>query len=67
MKTARRIVSAAFGVFLVGVGVYAAFYGVVPRHWAVLGGLVLVLLGGNLVYSAYRDRSSWLSRIGPLP
>lgn len=67
MKKMERGVSTVFGAFLAGVGVYALLFSEAPLHWAVLAGLALVLLGGNLIYSAYRGESSWLSRIGPLP
>ena len=63
----ERGVSAVFGAFLAGVGVYAFLFSGAPLYWVVPGGLALVLLGGNLVYSSCRGKPSWLSRIGPLP
>jgi hypothetical protein len=67
MSTAARSFSVVFGVFLVGVGVYVALLGGVPWYGSALAAIVLIALGGNLVYSAVRSRRSWLSRIGPLP
>ncbi len=67
MNTTERIASAIFGAFLAGVGAYVVFFSGAPLHWALLAGIALILLGGNLVYSAYRCTPSWLARIGPLP
>lgn len=67
LNTTERILAAAFGLFLAGVGVYTAFLSGAPLHWAVLVGGGLTLLGGNLAYSAFSGRPSWLSRVGPLP
>jgi hypothetical protein len=67
VSKAERIFLAAFGAFLAGVGVYAAFFSAAPAAWVVIGGLVLVWLGGDAVHSAWRCKPSLLSRIGPLP
>ena len=63
----ERLFSTVFGVFLLGVGAYVLFCSDAAWHWVVLVGLGLILLGGNLIYSAYARTPSWLSRIGPLP
>jgi len=62
-----RYVSAVFGLFLIGVGVRALFVSEAPLHWVVLAVAAMVLLGANLIYSAFSGKPSWLSRIGPLP
>lgn len=62
-----RWLAAIFGLFLVGVGIYALLitggYGLL--HF--IAGSALVVLGGNMVFSAFTGRESWLSRLGPLP
>lgn len=67
MNKAERVVSAVFGIFLAGVGAYAILFSEAQLQWAVSVGIVLALLGGNLVYSSIRCKPSWLSRVGPLP
>jgi len=62
-----RRLSAAFGLFLSGVGIYAALFGYTSLLLRIVLGALLVLIGGNMVLSAYRARESWLSRLGPLP
>lgn len=62
-----RLVSAVFGLFLIGAGAYMFRFSEAPLHWVVLAAIALILLGGNLIYSSYRGKRSWLSRIGPLP
>ncbi len=63
----ERLFGFAFGLFLVGVGSYALLFGQTSETWQVGGGVVLVLLGGNMLQSSWRGKPSWLSRIGPLP
>ena len=63
----ERYFSFAFGLFLVGVGVYALLFSHASDAWRSGGGPALILLGGNMLLSAWRGRPSWLSRIGPLP
>ncbi len=67
MGKAERAFSAVFGLFLLGVGIYALLFSPAPVLWRLGGGAVLALLGGNLIHAALRCRPSWLSRIGPLP
>lgn len=67
VNKAERAFSAVFGIFLLGVGAYAVLFSEAPLHWAVPAGIVMALVGGNLVYSSYSCKPSWLSRIGPLP
>lgn len=62
-----RLVTAALGLLLVGLGVFALLWidDSAVRRW--LAGPVLLLLGGNMLWSAHQARASWVSRIGPLP
>lgn len=59
--------SAVFGSLLLGVGVFALGQDNPSPMWRFGGGLLLVLVGGNSLFAAYRSRPSWLSRLGPLP
>ena len=63
----HRLFVGGFGLFLVGVGIYAIFFTGAFAILQFFGGSALVLLGGNMVVSASRARESWLSRLGPLP
>jgi len=63
----HRLFAGGFGVFLMGVGIYAIFFAGAFAILPFVGGSALVLLGGNMVLSACRNRESWLSRLGPLP
>jgi len=67
MGKPERMFSAVFGCFLTGIGAYALLLGEAPAIWAIGGGAVLVLFGGNMLYAAYCGRPSWISRLGPLP
>ncbi len=67
MSKGERMFSAVFGVLLLGVGILALAQDHLPFVWRLAGGLLLVLLGGNSVLSAYRGKASWLSRLGPSP
>lgn len=62
-----RIVSAVFGLILLLTGLYALVLAQSPAALRIAGGLGLILLGGNLVWSACKAKESWASRIGPLP
>lgn len=62
-----RVITGVFGLFLTGVGIYAAFFGVVDPIFRIAGGSLFVLIGGNAVWSAICSKESWLSKIGPLP
>ena len=66
-RSTYRLVTGLFGLFLVGVGFFVLLRATTTAAIRVSGGLVLVLLGGNMVLSAYRGKESWLSRLGPLP
>ncbi len=63
-----RTVSVAFGIFFVALAFLVLF---VAWDTAPLGAcivsLVLAVLGVDGVFSAYRNKRSLLSRIGPLP
>jgi len=62
-----RFIAVIFGAFLVVVGAYVFFYSEAPLHWTAPTAIVLVSVGANLIYSVFRAKRSWLSRIGPLP
>ncbi|MCM2264571.1 MAG: hypothetical protein NDI73_05195 [Desulfuromonadales bacterium] len=67
MRKAERGFSAVFGLFLLGIGVYALLLSQAPTLWHIGGGIVLALFGGNMLLASYRGKPSWLSSIGPLP
>jgi small neutral amino acid transporter SnatA (MarC family) len=62
-----RLTSAAFGSLLLGAGFYAIFFAETQAAVRITGGIALILLGYNTVWSAYKAKESWLSKIGPLP
>ena len=62
-----RLLTAVFGLLLIGVGFYAFFFADTSTVVQLLGGSVLVLLGYNMVSSACKAKESWLSKLGPLP
>lgn len=66
-RSTYRLATGLFGLFLVGVGVFVLLRAPTSAAIRVSGGLVLVLLGGNMVLSSYLGKESWLSRLGPLP
>jgi small neutral amino acid transporter SnatA (MarC family) len=67
MKKPASVLSVGVGLFLAGTGFYALLCSQAPALWRIGGGLVLVMLGGNMLYATYSGKPSWLSRIGPLP
>ena len=62
-----RLFSGVFGLFLLGVGIYVVFFGVVEPLLRIGAGLLIALLGANAVWSAIQAKASWLSKVGPLP
>lgn len=66
-KPVYRLVSGAFGVLLIGVGLYALILAGPLTVLSAAGGLLLVAVGGNTLASAFANKESWLSKIGPLP
>lgn len=62
-----RCLAGIFGLFLIGVGFYAVLLTGGSSILRFVAGSALVVLGGNMVLSAYLGRESWLSRLGPLP
>lgn len=62
-----RLITAAFGLLLIGVGCYALFLADTAGVIRFAGGTAFVAVGGNMVWSAVAARESWLSRLGPLP
>lgn len=67
MGKVERCFSVLFGLFLLAVGLYVLGFGHTGLLWRVGGGLALLVLGGNMLYAAYRRQPSWMSRLGPLP
>lgn len=67
MSKAERIFSVLFGLFLFGIGIYVLLFSYDSTLWQLIGGMLLALFGSNMLYAAYRNKQSWLSRIGPLP
>jgi hypothetical protein len=66
-RSTYRLATGLLGLFLVGVGLFVLLRATTSAAIRVSGGLVFVLLGGNMALSSYRGRESWLSRLGPLP
>lgn len=60
-----RWFSGVFGAFLVGVGVYAMFFGVVSPMARISIGLLIAVLGAESVWSGITSRQSWLAKLGP--
>jgi uncharacterized membrane protein HdeD (DUF308 family) len=67
LKKIGRIFSAVLGVILLGAGIIALGQDHLTLAWRLGGGFVLILLGGNSLFAAFRGKESWLSRLGPLP
>ncbi len=67
MSKGERIFSVLFGLLLFGVGIYVLLFNHEFKFWHIIGGMMLALFGSNTLYAAYRNKQSWLSRIGPLP
>jgi hypothetical protein len=65
--TIHRVLAAAAGVFFAGIGVYGIFFAETPAMWRIPGGIAFLLIGGNAIYSSYKSKVSWISKIGPLP
>jgi uncharacterized membrane protein HdeD (DUF308 family) len=66
-RSTYRWATGLFGLFLVGVGFFVLLRATTTAVIRVSSGLVLVVLGGNMVLSSCRGKESWLSRLGPLP
>ncbi|HCT39996.1 MAG TPA: hypothetical protein DF427_02200 [Moraxellaceae bacterium] len=62
-----RLLTAAFGLLLTGVGLYPIFYADTSAVARIAGGSALFLAGYDLISAACKARESWLSRLGPLP
>ena len=67
MSRGERLFLAVFGALLLAVGIFALAQNHVSLAWRLGGGFLLILLGGNSLFSAYRCKAAWLSRLGPLP
>lgn len=63
--TIYRILSALFGLFLVSVGVYAIFFGVVGPFARVSLGLAITVLGAETLWSSVQSKQSWLAKLAP--
>jgi uncharacterized membrane protein HdeD (DUF308 family) len=62
-----RLLTAALGIVLAGVGFYALFFADTSLPVRLLGGLACVLAGYNMLSSACKAKESWLAKLGPLP
>ena len=60
-----RVLMGAFGLFLIGIGLYAIFAD--PSAMRIAGGVAIAIVGCNSVYASYNSKESWISKIGPLP
>lgn len=60
-----RWFSGVFGAFLVGVGIYAMFFGVMSPIVRISVGLLIAMLGAESIWSAVMSRQSWLAKFGP--
>ena len=67
MGKGERTFSAVFGLFLLSIGLYVLMLGETPAAWRFIGGAVMAMLGGNMLYASYTGKPSWLSKVGPLP
>ena len=66
--TVYRLLSGLFGIFLVVVGIYAVFFGVVDLSIRIALGLLIAMLGAETVWAAVwsrQSRQSWLAQLGP--
>ena len=67
MKNGERAFVIVFGLFLLGIGIYAVLLAEISPAWRYIGGGVLIALGSNAVYGGLTGKRTWISRIGPLP
>lgn len=65
-KPTYRLMSGAFSAFLMGVGIYVLLFSGPLTALSVIVGLALVVFGGNMAFTAYFGKESWLSRLGPM-
>lgn len=65
-KPRYRLVSGHFGSFMAGTGVYITFFTGPPAVLPLVVGVLRVVFGGNMVFSAFTSKESWPSKIGPL-
>ncbi len=63
----HRLFTGGLGVVILGSGVYAMRFVSSSGMFQFVGAAVLIVLGVNMVFSAFRARESWMSKIGPLP
>jgi hypothetical protein len=67
-STLDRWVTAAFGLFFVGIAVAIVYSATNDNPWgAGVAALATGALGLDAIVAAWRGRASLLSRIGPLP
>ena len=67
MKNGERAFVVVFGLFLLGIGIYAVLLAQTSPAWRYIGGGVLLALGSNAVYGGLTGKRPWISKIGPLP
>ncbi len=66
-RTGYRVLSGCFGVFLCTVGAYMLLVTPAADLLKWFAASALLILGGNMTYSAINAKESWLSKLGPLP
>jgi hypothetical protein len=64
-RRAYRAISAAFGVLLLGIACYLFLTSSDGLQMAAAA--LLLVVGGNLLFAAWRGTESWVARLGPLP
>lgn len=64
-RRAYRVITGVLGLLFAGVGVYVMAVVDLPLRVGV--GLLIVLLGANMLWAAIQTKASWLSKLGPLP
>lgn len=62
-----RLLTALFGVFLCGCGIFVFLQHDLTLLIRIGAGLVLFLLGASAIWSAYQSKEPWMSKLGPLP
>ncbi len=58
-----RLLIGLFGLFLMVLGIYVVFFGVVDPLIRVVVGVLISVLGAEAVWSAIKSKASWLARL----
>lgn len=67
MKSGERVFATVFGAFLLGLGIYIAFFGLLEPWWNYSAAIVFVAFGVNAIYGARNEKRPWIFSIGPIP